>query len=224
MILTWLSKILYCYIYIIQIQKYRSVSLDKDSLLKSIAIKGYDVGFGAKKHFATFDLVCKVPNVIALGTIIKSIIHFGFDNPIFINMVLSLFLIFIVIIAIFINQYGNRKNEYIEIGVKINKIYQELRNLYFKVQGTDSVNKEKIEELEQVYNGLIHQFHDIGITQQIIFSDWYAHYKFFVQLEIEWIEEQKVFTFKDKVPMSFRLTMYISIIAILVIIGCLIIK
>jgi|SRR5690625_673342 len=224
MILTWLSKILYCYIYIIQIQKYRSVSLDKDSLLKSIAIKGYDVGFGAKKHFATFDLVCKVPNVIALGTLITGIIQLGFDIPIFTNKVLSLFLIFIGIIAIFINQYGNRKNEFIEIGVKINKIYQELRNLYFKVQGTDSVNKEKIEELEQVYNGLIHQFHDIGITQQIIFSDWYAHYKFFVQLEIEWIEEQKVFTFKDKVPMSFRLTMYISIIAILVIIGCLIIK
>src|SRR5690625_4905284 len=224
MILTWLSKILYCYIYIIQIQKYRSVSLDKDSLLKSIAIKGYDVGFGAKKHFATFDLVCKVPNVIDLGTLITGIIQLGFDIPIFTNKVLSLFLIFIGIIAIFINQYGNIKNKFIEIGVKINKIYQELRNLYFKVQGTDSVNKEKIEELEQVYNGLIHQFHDIGITQQIIFSDWYAHYKFFVQLEIEWIEEQKVFTFKDKVPMSFRLTMYISIIAILVIIGCLIIK
>src|SRR5690625_200317 len=224
MILTWLSKILYCYIYIIQIQKYRSVSLDKDSLLKSIAIKGYDVGFGAKKHFATFDLVCKVPNVIALGTLITGIIQLGFDIPIFTNKVLSLFLIFIGIIAIFINQYGNRKNEFIEIGVKINKIYQELRNLYFKVQRTNSVNKEKIEELEQVYNGLIHQFHDIGITQQIIFSDWYAHYKFFVQLEIEWIEEQKVFTFKDKVTMSFRLTMYISIIAILVIIGCLISK
>src|SRR5699024_2757367 len=136
----------------------------------------------------------------------------------------SLLLIFSGIIAIFINQYGNRKNEFIEIGVKINKIYQELRNLYFKVQGTDSVNKEKIEELEQVYNGLIHQFHDIGITQQIIFSDWYAHYKFFVQLEIEWIEEQKVFTFNDKVTMSFRLTMYISIIAILIIIACLITK
>src|SRR5690625_5259502 len=224
MILTWLSKILYCYIYIIQIQKYRSVYLDKDSLLKSIAIKGYDVGFGAKKHFATFDLVCKVPNVIALGTLITGIIQLGFDIPIFTNKVLSLFLIFICIISIFIIHYGNRKNEFIEIGVKINKIYQELRNLYFKVQGTDSVNKEKIEELEQVYNGLIHQFHDIGITQQIIFSDWYAHYKFFVQLEIEWIEEQKVFTFKDKVHMSFRLTMYISIIAILIIIACVIIK
>src|SRR5690625_4391972 len=124
-------------------------------------------------------------NVIALRTLITSIIQLGFDIPIFTNKVLSLFLIFIGIIAIFINQYGNRKNEFIEIGVKINKIYQELRNLYFKVQGTDSVNKEKIEELEQVYNGLIHQFHDIGITQQIIFSDWYAHYKFFVQLEIE---------------------------------------
>src|SRR5699024_7923088 len=117
MILTWLSKILYCYIYIIQIQKYRRVSLDKDSLLKSIAIKGYDVVFVAHKHFAMFDLVCIFPNVFSLGTLIIGIIQLWFYIPVLTNKVLSLFLIFIGIIAIFINHYGNRKNEFIEIGV-----------------------------------------------------------------------------------------------------------
>src|SRR5699024_10536688 len=110
MILTWLSKILYCYICIIQIEKYRSVILYNDSLLKSIAIKANAVGFGAKKHCAALDLVCKVPNVIALGTLITSIIQLGCDIPIFTNKVLWLILIFIDIIAIINNQYGNRKN------------------------------------------------------------------------------------------------------------------
>src|SRR5699024_7665765 len=109
----------------------------------------YDVGFGAKKHFATFDLVCKVPNVIALGTLITGIIQLGFDIPIFTNKVLSLFLIFIGIIAIFINQYGNRKNEFIEIGVKINKIYQELRNLYFKFKELTVLTKKKLRNLNK---------------------------------------------------------------------------
>lgn len=38
--------------------------MDKDGLLKSIAEMGYNVGFGAKKHFATYDIVQKVPGAI----------------------------------------------------------------------------------------------------------------------------------------------------------------
>ena len=38
--------------------------MDRAGLLKAIANTGYNVGFGAKKHFATFDLVEKVPGWI----------------------------------------------------------------------------------------------------------------------------------------------------------------
>ena len=38
--------------------------MDKTGLLKSIAETGYNVGFGAKKHFATYDIVEKVPGWI----------------------------------------------------------------------------------------------------------------------------------------------------------------
>ncbi|AWN16176.1 hypothetical protein SALB1_1978 [Salinisphaera sp. LB1] len=54
-------------------------------------------------------------------------------------------------------------------------------------------------------------------SKQILFSDWYAHYKFFWQHQIEWIDEQKQFTFwRDKVPLSFSLACLVALISIIV--------
>lgn len=118
------------------------------------------------------------------------------------------------IVAIFINKYRNKKSEYEAAGVKINKIYYKLRDLYYKVKGTDRSNTAELELLENEYNELIKEFNKASISQQLIFSDWYAHYKFFVQLEIEWIEEQRPFNFRDKVPSLPRYLLYLIGIAI----------
>ncbi|MEK4057362.1 hypothetical protein MHB84_27645 [Paenibacillus sp. FSL F4-0087] len=40
--------------------------MNKDELLKLIATSGYNVYFGAKNHFATYDIIEKVPRAIAL--------------------------------------------------------------------------------------------------------------------------------------------------------------
>jgi hypothetical protein len=182
--------------------------LDKNSLLKSIALKGYDVGFGAKKHFATYDLAAKAPNLFALGTLTAGVIQLAFEIEDDINKILSVFLIFIGIVTIFINMFTDRKKEYEDAGVKINLIYQDLRNLYFSVQGTNETDKEELERHETEYKRLVGEFNNTGITHQMMFSDWYAHYKFFVQLETDWIEEQRPFKFRDKVPLALRWTLY----------------
>ena len=54
-------------------------------------------------------------------------------------------------------------------------------------------------------------------SKQILFSDWYAHYKFFWQHQIEWIDEQKQFTFwRDKVPLSLSFTVAVVVIGLVV--------
>jgi hypothetical protein len=53
-------------------------------------------------------------------------------------------------------------------------------------------------------------FYGAAISKQILFSDWFAHYKFFAQHQIEWIDEQKHFTWRDKVPVSLRIFMVIA--------------
>ncbi|QSS98753.1 SLATT domain-containing protein [Pontibacillus sp. ALD_SL1] len=199
--------------------------MDKSSLLKSIAIKGYDVGFGAKKHFATFDLACKAPNLIAILTLTAGVIQLGFDIPLTLNKSLSVVLISIGIISIFLNYYGDEKRkEYSEAGVEITNIYQSLRDLYYSVQGTE--DRTQLSALEEEYKELVERFNNIGITQQMMFSDWYAHYKFFVQLETDWIEEQRPFRFKDKVPLLIRWGIYfLSLcVALSIIIGLIILS
>ena len=183
--------------------------MEKNSLLKSIALKGYDVGFGAKKHFATYDMAAKAPNLIALGTLTAGVIQLSFKIPNDINKILSIFLIFIGIVAIFINIFTDRKKEYEDAGVKITQIYHNLRNLYFRVQGTNEIDKEELKRCEVEYERLIEEFNKTGMTHQMMFSDWYAHYKFFVQLETEWIEEQRSFKFRDKVPLALRWILYL---------------
>ena len=42
--------------------------MDKGALLKELATNGYNVGFGAKKHFATYDIVEKIPVTISVIT------------------------------------------------------------------------------------------------------------------------------------------------------------
>ena len=47
--------------------------MKKSDFLKSIAEKGYDVGFGAKKHFATYDIIEKAPGWIGFSSMAFSI-------------------------------------------------------------------------------------------------------------------------------------------------------
>jgi len=195
--------------------------LDKSSLLKTIALKGYDVGFGAKKHFATFDMSCKLPDLIALITLTIGVIQLGFDLNNKVNKFLSVILIFMGIVAIFINKYRNSKSDYEMAAVKINKIYYKLRELYYKVKETNSSDEKKLEVYEKEYNQLINDFNETAITQQLVLSDWYAHYKFFVQLEIKWIEEQRPFRFRDKVPLLARYILYLLGLIILIALFCL---
>jgi hypothetical protein len=54
------------------------------------------------------------------------------------------------------------------------------------------------------------RFYENSLDKQILFSDWYAHYKFFWQHQIGWIEEQKQFRlWRDKIPLSFTFAIFI---------------
>jgi hypothetical protein len=90
-----------------------------------------------------------------------------------------------------------------------------LKTLYFK---TKAAQDEDIPQLEQQLETLEAEFGNIGITDQILFSGWYAHYKFFWEHQIEWVNEQKHFTlFRDKLPLSFTASIVLALIIGLVV-------
>jgi hypothetical protein len=52
----------------------------KNDLLNHIASAGYNVGFGAKKTFATFDIVSKLPGWIGIISLAVSVLGLYMDE------------------------------------------------------------------------------------------------------------------------------------------------
>lgn len=191
--------------------------MNRDDLLKCIAETGYNVGFGAKKHFATYDLVEKSPGWISFISIAFGIYSLAFKE--LSTSFLSASFTVLGVVGLYVSMYDAKKSDYEKAGVELTKIYNQLRALYYSVQSKSDF--DDLTSLISEYQQLESQYYSIGLSKQILFSDWYAHYKFFWQHQIEWVDEQKNFSFfRDKVPLSS----YIFLVVLIVMTICFIYK
>jgi multisubunit Na+/H+ antiporter MnhC subunit len=176
--------------------------MTKDELLKCIAETGYNVGFGAKKHFGTYDLVEKTPGFISFISMAFGIYALVFDD--LSTKFLSASFIVLGIIGLYISLYDSKKGEYESSGKKLTKIYNDLAKLYRRAK---SSSEDEMESIVSQLSVLEDDYYSSCQSKQILFSDWYAHYKFFWQHQIDWVDEQKKFSFlRDKIPLTFSLT------------------
>jgi len=177
--------------------------MTKDELLKCIAETGYNVGFGAKKHFGTYDLVEKIPGFISFFSMAFGVYALVFDD--LSTKFLSASFIVLGIIGLYISLYDSKKYEYESSGKKLTKIYNDLAKLYRRAK---SSSEDEIESIVSQLSALEDDYYSSCQSKQILFSDWYAHYKFFWQHQIDWVDEQKKFSFlRDKIPLTFSLTL-----------------
>ena len=192
--------------------------MTKEDLLKQIAESGYNIGFGAKKSFATFDIVDKIPGILNFCALAIGILALVIDE---LNIkIVSASLIIFGVIGIYISKYDDKKDEYATSGSKITEMFNELKSLYHlvKAKSDDTNFDEDISKMKEIED----KFYSITIPKQILFSDWYAHYKFFWQwaTHIKWLETELKLTFwGNKIPLS--LIVFIGV-ALLIFIGSLI--
>jgi hypothetical protein len=186
--------------------------MDRPSMLRRVAETGYNVGFGAKKHFATFDIIQKAPGWIAFISLGIGVFALFYD-PLS-SKVIGACVVVLGISGLYIAPYDPEKRSYEQIGTKLTQLYNEIRDVYFEVKSLSN-NDDFSSHLDKI--GVIEQeYYKISLTKQILFSDWYAHYKFFWQHQTEWIDEQKRFKlFRDKLPLSFTIAISILIIGAL---------
>lgn len=176
--------------------------MTKEDLLKQIAESAYNIGFGAKKSFATFDIVDKIPGILNFCALAIGILALVIDE---LNIkIVSASLIIFGVIGIYISKYDDKKDEYATSGSKITEMFNELKSLYHSVKAkSDDTNfDEDISKMKEIEN----KFDSSTIPKQILFSDWYAHYKFFWQwaTHIKWLETELKLTFvENKIPLSF---------------------
>ena len=117
------------------------------------------------------------------------------------------------IATLYIGFYQQDKAKYETAGVELTRYFHDLRSLYYAVQSmpdasdfTPQVAAHKI---------LCDQYLSVTVSKQIFMSDWYAHFKFFWQQQIEWIDEQKHFKLlRDKIPLSFSVATLLLVVVL----------
>jgi SMODS and SLOG-associating 2TM effector domain 6 len=186
--------------------------MDKDGLLICVAETGYNVGFGAKKNFATHDMVQKAPGLIGFLSLAIGIFALIIESlsSKFVGATLAV----LGVASLYITHYDHNKNDYSKEGERLTALFTRLRNLYREVKALS--NTDDLTAPRQQLDAIEQDFYSTCVSKQILFSNWYAHYKFFWEQQIDWIDEQKKFTFwRDKVPLSLTFavaTLLLSVI------------
>ena len=193
------------------------MAMNKENLLRSVAETGYNVGFGAKKHFATFDIVQKAPGWVAFISLAVGVYALVWE-PLS-NKFIGASIVVLGITGLYVSLYDSEKRAYEESGIKLTQLYTRLRDLYRDVQSAPA--ESDFSSSEASLRAIEDEYYRTGSSKQILFSDWYAHYKFFWQHQIDWVDEQKKFRLlRDKLPLSFTVT----VIALLIICSVFVIK
>ena len=184
--------------------------MDKENFLRNVAETAYNIGFGAKKHFATYDIILKAPGLISFASFSFGIFSLIFEG-INIKAVSAAFLV-LGVAGVYITCYESRRDDYADNGRKLTDLFNDLKRLYFAVSDQGDVTQDDRDELKRIDKA----YTEISCPHQIIFSNWYAHYKFFWEQQIGWIDKQLNFRFfRDRVPLSFGLAFSFFLVGVI---------
>ena len=173
-----------------------------NELLMKIAQKGYNVAYGANVNFATYDIVRKIPGYVSFLSIMVGIL--GLVFPMFAEKLVSVFIIILGVASV----YSTRGKTNID---QLNK----LKNLYFEVK--EMPDSADFSTIEARYNAIEDEFNSGSHPHQIVFSNWFAHYKMFCEKDMCWMDEQLHFhLWKDKIPKSAHLVIYSMLLAVVI--------
>lgn len=190
--------------------------MTKEVLLKRVAESAYNVGFGAKKHFATYDITSKAPGIIEFLSLAIGVLALCFD--VVGTKIVSTCLIIFGIVSIYISKYNESQVEYSKTASELTQIFNDMKDLYCDVKSKEHTENldtaiSKLKELEE-------RFYLISRPKQIILSDWFAHYKFFWQwrTHIKWLVDELSLTTKDKIPLSFVVICIFMFVGLLILV------
>lgn len=172
--------------------------MTQSEMLQVIARHGYNVGFGSRKNFATFDIISKASGWISFISLAIGV--FALFEPVLATNYVSAILIIFGVATMYIQFYDSEKDNYKKAGNAQIQIFNKLEVLYRNVrsdEGFDYISTQKS------IDTLMDEFYSNAISKQIFGSNWYAHYKFFCEFEKRWVEDELKLTFKDKIPVSF---------------------
>lgn len=184
-----------------------------NELLIKIAQKGYNVAYGANVNFATYDIVKKIPGYISFLSITVGVL--GLVYPTFAEKLVSVSILILGIVSVYIERFTPNIESYSDRGIANTNQLNKLKNLYFEVKRmSDSADFSSIEVR---YNEIEDEFNAGSQPCQIVFANWFAHFKMFCEKDMSWMDEQLHFRlWKDKIPKTAHVVIYFMILMIIV--------
>lgn len=176
--------------------------MDKNSLLKSLAEKGYNIGFGARKTFLSYGIYSKIPRFLSLCTVFVGVYQMTTRYKSLYpgtQEIVSVIIICIGILALILDAGSKDKEHYNQVGKQLACLYNELQTMYNTARNMDdhadfSPIEKRMKEIEA-------EVHRIAISDQVPFTHIITNlYFFYGGTQIDWINEQLHFTIKDKFP------------------------
>ena len=174
--------------------------MNKESLLKLIAQKGYDISYSANLNFATYDIVKKFPKYVSFISIFIGVLGLAF--PSFTRVIVSILVLLLGVLCLFVDRYVDNIEVFAEFGKKETEYVNRLKALYYDVKDgcIDNVIAKK-----QFYS-IVEDFNSSSNPNHICGSECFAHYKLFCKKDFLWMDEQIHFHWwRDKVPSSLKI-------------------
>lgn len=173
--------------------------MNKAMTLKLIAETAYNVGYGAKLNFATLDIIEKVPGFLGFSGLAVGI--YSLFVPTLTTNHVAAAMVLLGVVTLYLAMYLPDRQSYDETGKVLTGQFNELKKLYYTAKSRPDT--ADFQDLLQAHDVIQSTTVNLSVSKQVLFSDWYAHYKFFWQQQIDWLDEQKNFRFvRDKVPLS----------------------
>lgn len=181
----------------------------REDLLHQIAMSGYIAGFGAKRSFASFEILTKFPNIV--GWALLCIGVFGLIVRELATSYVSAATVCIGAITTYLSVQKRDLERLQESGEKLTAIRDELGLLYAKVRGVaDGVDFNLYTTELSDFRARISQ---ASVSDQVLFSNWFAHLKFFGEAQIHWINDELKFRLlRDKIPASLSVLVVAALV------------
>ena len=155
----------------------------------------------------------KLPSWIGFITLALGIIQLGY--PIIGNCKwLSTLLILVSVAALYVNVFNSTADNFEKEGIRLTNLFNRLRTLYLTVKESDKKDFSlESDELSKIMD----EFYSNVISKQVFLSQWFAHFKFFYEMQIDWVDEQLKFKFfKDKIPNSLKILFILLIVSFII--------
>lgn len=176
--------------------------MTKEGLLKSIAQTGYNVGFGAKKHFTTYDFYRVVPKLFSILVLFFGVFQLTSIYKTHVTDCYAdtwaILLIFASLIALVVDLRSKNLEEYNRVGKELQEMFNTLRMLYNEVK--DSSEGADFTEQKQQVVDIEKRVTEISLSEQAILTHIVTNIRFFNESQIYWLNEQLHFKFRDKFP------------------------